>query len=238
LKYTDPSGHNPLLALLAAVVTGGVIGGAIGFVGEASAQVYTEAKSVYDQKKTANEALTTLSSPEYEASRIGAAAGGATSGATLAAIGVATKGKGINPIVYGVVTAASGSIVEPFVAGVAEEHITEGDNFDLGHATELASDRGFLSPKFATSYGIAGAVMGPLGDKVGGAIEKQIGGKITQITGLGVGFDSGRVIIGVGKPSPSIARNAAQQFSITTAKQVWSWISDSTVRKADDSFPK
>ena len=238
LKYTDPDGHNPVLAFLGTVAVGAFFGAAIGYVGEAVAQAGTELTAVSQGEKTFEQAAASMSSSQAEASRIGAAVGGGFSGGTLTAIALATKGKGLNAFTYGGVTAVSGSVVEPLAGGIAEERITQGSSFNLGRAVERATDRGFGSAKLAISYGVLGGVMGPIGDAVGGAIEKRVGGRLMTVEGFEIGFDKGRVIVGIGAASQTLKRNAFQQAAINSARKLWGVVSEGTARKADDSFQK
>ena len=227
LRYVDPSGHfwRESLALLG----GTLIGSFIGLTGETASQAIAEFLAVTAGHKSVQQAIRDFNSVENQADRIGAMAGGATTGLIISIPSVARKSAG--PGILAVASVAGGQ-VEALAGGIAEEHLRHGRQFDLGNAGLRAAKRGLADPfRIAKDAGL-GVAAGLASDVMDQLIDKTVGrafrSEIKQITD----FDPVTKrpnITNLGK-SNVVKLNPLQQVLVEGLKTGWDLIAETSVR--------
>jgi hypothetical protein len=108
-------------------------------VGETASQVLVEGLAVVKGDKSVQQAINDYHGPESEASRIGAAAGGAMTGLIITVPQI--RGESANSAWIAAASVAGGQ-VEALVGGIAEERLCHGEQFDVGNAGLRAARRG------------------------------------------------------------------------------------------------
>jgi RHS repeat-associated protein len=151
LTYTDPDGHCPICALLAA---GGVTALAAGAI-DLAKQLVVDQKDIKDVNW---------------AEVGGAAAGGFVAGCTL---GLAPAGAGVGTLLtLGAIGGAAGSQTQALTQAGLEEAL--GTN-PQGSFIKEARDLGFLDPRTMALNAATGAAVGAFGGKLSGWLRSQLG---------------------------------------------------------------
>ncbi|MCS6847508.1 MAG: RHS repeat-associated core domain-containing protein [Anaerolineae bacterium] len=229
LRYTDPTGH---FWKEAAILLGGAVAGAfIGLAGETSSQVFGQALAVAKGDKSVQQAIKDYHSSESEASRIGAAAGGAITGFTIAI--PQARGKHAGPAWVAAASIAGGQ-VEALVGGIAEERLRHGEQFNVGNAGLRAVKRGWGDFGTMVKDAGLGVAAGLASDIVKSQIDRIAGRsfrtEIKQITD----FDPVTKrpnITSLGK-SNVVRLNPLQQVLVEGLKTGWDVLAEIGVRNA------
>lgn len=186
LRMVDPSGHFWREAVI--VFGAAMLGAGIGLAAKSLEQATYEGMQWYAGYKSMDVALTDINSKENQASRIGAAAGGATSGAIIGVLALSKAGAASETLGLSAASVAGGQ-VEALVGGIAEESMIQGSAASLADASVRASGRGFLSPgKVALDAG-AGILAGFASKVAEAAIGKSIVNAARPVVKEIVGFE-------------------------------------------------